>query len=70
MRILEGPEGYRLIAAQCACGEVLDVADAVFAACAEHAGRDCPRCGGTGEVVDHRALAWRLATPDELQRLG
>jgi hypothetical protein len=66
MRILDGPRSSRLIVARCACGEVIDVADAVFAACADHAGPGCPRCAGSGEVVDHRALAWRPATPDEL----
>ena len=70
MRIVDRPEGSRLIAAQCACGEVFDVAEAVFAACPEHRARDCPRCGGSGEVVDHRALVWRPATTEEAGLFG
>jgi hypothetical protein len=70
MRIVDGPGGSRLIAAQCACGEVFDVAEAVFAACPEHRGRECPRCGGSGEIVDHRALVWRPATAEEAGLLG
>jgi hypothetical protein len=69
MRIAEAPDGTRLIAARCSCGEVIDVADAVFAACPDHAGPECVRCGGGGEIVDHRALAWRPATPAELELL-
>jgi hypothetical protein len=67
MRIAGAPDGSRLIAARCSCGEVIDVAEAVFASCAGCIGPECPRCGGSGEVVDHRALAWRAATPDELE---
>jgi hypothetical protein len=50
-----------LLLARCECGEVLDVADARFAACPDCDGRDssCKRCGGTGCVVDHAALRWR-----------
>jgi hypothetical protein len=48
---------------------VIDVADAVFAACADHAGPECGRCGGSGDVVDHRALAWRAPTAAELALL-
>ena len=48
-----------------ACGSVLDVADAAFARCPEcdGGGRPCPRCGTTGQIIDHAALRWRL--PDE-----
>jgi hypothetical protein len=59
-------EGFRieddLVVARCACGEVLDCAEAVFARCPDcaGAGRACVRCGGTGLVVDHAALSWRL----------
>ena len=69
MRIARAPDGTRLIAARCSCGEVIDIAEAVFAACNECDGPECARCGGSGEVVDHRALAWRAATPDELELL-
>ena len=69
MRIVEISGGARLIAARCSCGEVLDVAAAVFAACPEHGGAECARCGGSGEVVDHRALAWRAPTAEELDAL-
>jgi hypothetical protein len=69
MRIVAVPDGGRLIAAGCSCGEVIDVADAMFAPCTEHTGAGCLRCGGGGEVVDHRALAWRAATPAELALL-
>lgn len=70
MRIVDGPAGSRLIAAQCACGEVFDVAEAAFAACPEHRAQDCPRCAGSGEIVDHRALVWRPATAEEVGLLG
>jgi hypothetical protein len=58
-------EGFELrggqLAALCACGSTLDVADAAFARCPVCAGAgDCLRCAGTGVVVDHAALAWRL----------
>lgn len=69
MRIVEAADGSRLIAARCSCGEVIDIAEAVFAPCPEHSGPDCARCSGSGEVVDHRALAWREATADELKLL-
>jgi hypothetical protein len=69
MCIAGAPDGSRLIAARCSCGEVIDVAEAVFAPCADCAGPECPRCGGSGEVVDHRALSWRAATPDEQELL-
>ena len=65
MRIVDAGDGTRLIAARCSCGEVLDVADAVFAPCGEHGGSKCARCGGSGEIVDHRALAWRAASAAE-----
>ena len=70
MRIVAAAGGERLIVARCSCGDVLDVADAVFAPCAEHAGSTCARCGGSGEIVDHRALVWRPATAEEIALLG
>jgi hypothetical protein len=69
MRIVDVAGGARLIAARCSCGEVLDVAEAVFAECPDHTGPGCHRCDGTGEVVDHRALAWRAPTPTERNTL-
>jgi hypothetical protein len=69
MRIVSADDGTRLIAARCSCGEVIDVAEAVFASCGTCAGPDCARCGGSGEVVDHRALAWRAATPADIEIL-
>jgi hypothetical protein len=69
MRIVEAGDGQRLIAAGCSCGAVIDVAEAVFAPCPEHTGSGCARCGGSGQVVDHRALAWRTATPAEIELL-
>jgi hypothetical protein len=59
MRIVQAQDGSRLIVARCSCGAVLDIADAAFAPCPDCAGSRCSRCGGTGEVVDHRRLAWR-----------
>jgi hypothetical protein len=58
-------EGFELrggqLAALCACGSTLDVADAAFARCPVCAGAGgCLRCAGTGVVIDHAALAWRL----------
>ncbi len=49
-----------LVRARCACGVVLDVAEPAFAECPDCTGPRCSRCGGTGAVVDHAALAWRL----------
>jgi hypothetical protein len=69
MYIVEASDGTCLVAARCSCGDVIDVADAVFAPCPSHEGPDCARCGGSSEIVDHRALAWRAATDAELQRL-
>ena len=69
MRIATAADGTRLIAARCSCGDVIDVAEAVFAPCVDCGGLDCGRCGGSGEIVDHRALAWREATTDELELL-
>ena len=65
-RIVERP-GRTLLEARCECGAVLDVADAVFATCPECGGsaRACARCGGTGLVVDHTALDWRLPDDEE-----
>jgi hypothetical protein len=62
-------EGFELVAAvdrppmlhaRCHCGEVLDVAEARFAPCPKCDGAACVRCGGTGRIVDHAALEWRL----------
>ncbi len=69
MHIVAADDGTRLIAARCSCGDVIDVAEAVFAPCADCAGPECARCGGSGEVVDHRALRWRAATPAEIETL-
>jgi hypothetical protein len=69
MRIVDSGGGARLIAARCSCGVVLDVADAIFAPCADHGGSECARCGGSGEVVDHRRLAWRAPSPAEIALL-
>jgi hypothetical protein len=60
-RLRSGP----VLTATCACGKVLDVAAAAFAACPECDGGGCLRCGGTGEVVDHAALDWRLPSDEE-----
>ena len=70
MRIVASGDGARLIVARCSCGAVLDVADPLFAPCSEHRGSACARCGGSGEVVDHRALVWRPATAEEIGLLG
>jgi hypothetical protein len=62
------PHGGRpLLVARCRCGERLDVAEAAFAPCPDCAGavRTCVRCGGTGRVIDHAALRWRLPTQEE-----
>jgi hypothetical protein len=69
MRIVNAGDGARLIVARCACGAVLDVADATFAPCGDCAGSSCPRCGGSGEVVDHLRLTWRAPLPSELALL-
>jgi hypothetical protein len=58
-------EGFELrpdgvLTAICGCGATLDQADAAFAPCPSCAGEHCRRCGGTGAVVDHAALAWQL----------
>ena len=58
-------EGFELrrdtLVALCACGETLDVASTAFTGCPECDGdASCPRCGGSGAVVDHAALEWRL----------
>jgi hypothetical protein len=59
--LVERAKARPSLLARCGCGAVLDIADAVFARCPECLGRDtaCPRCGGTGRVVDHAALEWR-----------
>jgi hypothetical protein len=51
---------------RCACGEVLDVADGAFGGCPECEGDpSCSRCGGTGLVIDHAALEWRLPREED-----
>jgi hypothetical protein len=64
---IERRGGRELLVARCACGEVLDVAEPRFDACPECAQGEpgCARCGGTGRVIDHTALLWRL--PDETE---
>ena len=63
---IEERQGCVILVARCTCGEVLDVADGVLAPCPECNGRrDCVRCGGTGLVVDHAALEWRLPDKEE-----
>jgi hypothetical protein len=59
--LVERPNATPILVARCQCGEVLDAAEARFAACPECAGGDCVRCGGTGSIVDHTALEWRAA---------
>ena len=55
-----------LLVARCACGGILDVAVPVFARSPDCDGRSaCRRCGGSGAVIDHAALLWRL--PDETE---
>jgi predicted RNA-binding Zn-ribbon protein involved in translation (DUF1610 family) len=64
---IEETQSRAVLLARCACGAVLDVADAVFAPCPACGGARaarCARCGGSGQVVDHAALRWRL--PAEL----
>ena len=61
--LVEKPGGTSMLVARCHCGEVLDVAEARFALCPACAGAACVRCGGTGRIVDHAALEWRL--PDQ-----
>jgi hypothetical protein len=65
---IEWWQGRAILLARCACGTVLDAADAAFAHCpdCDADGRACVRCGGTGQVIDHAALRWRL--PDEEER--
>jgi hypothetical protein len=64
---IEPRQGGAIVAARCACGAVLDVADAVLVPCpeCEGAGQACSRCGGTGQVIDHAALRWRLPVDGE-----
>ncbi|MBV9423373.1 MAG: hypothetical protein JOZ98_10710 [Solirubrobacterales bacterium] len=59
--LVERPDTVPVLVARCECGAVLDTADACFARCPMCFGREsmCPRCGGTGHVVDHAALEWR-----------
>lgn len=60
--LLEPSDAAPRLLARCACGAVLDWAEAAFAGCPECQGRDgeCARCGGTGRVIDHAALQWRV----------
>jgi hypothetical protein len=63
-RILSHAAAPRTLVAGCSCGEALATAEAAFAPCPECAGgAGCARCGGSGEVIDHRALVWRY--PEE-----
>lgn len=59
--LVDRPDNVPVLVARCECGAVLDVADARFALCPACVGRKstCPRCGGTGRVIDHAALEWR-----------
>jgi hypothetical protein len=64
---IEERGGRALVVARCACGERLDVAEPAYAQCPDCADdRPCIRCGGTGRVIDHAALRWRL--PDKEER--
>jgi hypothetical protein len=64
--ILSQGDGERVLVARCDCGATLAEARAVFAPCPDCAGdSECPRCGSTGEVVDHASLAWRFPDDDE-----
>jgi hypothetical protein len=60
--LAEAADGSPMLLARCNCGQVLDVADARFAVCPEctGSGGGCARCAGTGRVVDHTALQWRV----------
>jgi hypothetical protein len=63
---IEQHGGRELLVARCSCGDVLDVAEPAFERCPDCDGdQACPRCGGTGRVIDHAALVWRL--PDETE---
>ncbi len=59
-------EGFELrpdgdLAALCSCGATLDVARRrVHGVPGLPGGVACARCGGSGAVVDHAALEWRL----------
>ena len=59
---IEERRGVAFVIARCACGQTLDVAEAAFIGCPACAGDggSCRRCGGTGSVIDHAALCWRL----------
>lgn len=63
---IENRHGNELLVARCDCGDALDVADAEFKCCpgcdggGKKGGLSCTRCAGTGVVVDHTALTWRL----------
>jgi hypothetical protein len=58
--LVQCPNAAPMLIARCQCGEILDVAEARFASCRECAGGGCVRCGGTGRIVDHGALEWRV----------
>jgi hypothetical protein len=58
--------GLTMLVSRCDCGRVLDIADAAFEPCPACTGAvGCFRCGGTGIVVDHAALSWRLPSEKE-----
>jgi hypothetical protein len=61
--LVESRSGSPILVTRCACGTVLDVADAQFAGCPDCSGHDpgCVRCQGTGRVIDHSGLAWRAS---------
>jgi hypothetical protein len=61
--LVESRSGSPILVARCACGTVLDVADAQFAGCPDCSGHDpgCVRCQGTGRVIDHSGVAWRAS---------
>ena len=64
-------EGFELrmdtLFTRCACGETLDVEHAASDRCPERdGGAACPRFRGSGAVVDHAALAWRLPTISDI----
>jgi hypothetical protein len=58
-------EGFEIegdtIVARCECGTILGTSPGAFRPCPDCFGdAACARCGGTGVVVDHARLAWRL----------
>ena len=65
-RIESRDDGRTLLLALCACGELLDVADAAFAPCPDCCGGSgaCGRCAGTGRVIDHGTIALQGHDPN------